>query len=919
MRPRIILLVFIVQFFANFCCAETLRLPASRDLWISSAEGEEQGNNGGAASLKLKGYQEFSIVDFDLSEVKDREIRTATLHVKLSGKETLKRVGVSTLASPWIEGTGQNYQRQSGSSSFRWRQNPDTPWVLGNDYSDITQVMFDEGGTFWSHADATTPNAENWQSINIDPKIIAARTIGLSYGFVLFDDTGTELYRDGENVTFNNFPNRFFYSKDQNAASAPYLVLELEDVDISATAPPKPQRVSQKPDDILPSGEAVLRWTMPPLDENEYLGFFVSINENEMPRYMIPCPDFLCRKTDQEFTMHLRDLDLKPGAKITATIRSVNSLGIPSDAMILRTSVSDFKPLQALPGRSPGTVLLNENKYVLPKLGDAVVSVIDELDKVTSHGDLVPKRDKAYFASNHIWNSHKKRIFLQSAGHEFTAFQIHLHGSCEKVRASIQWNEPDDAPKVEFFRFEYVDTPIGPMPDPMLPMGTIHVKDRETIYVEVFVPKNTPAKTHRGVIRLESENASLDLNLDLMVRDFSLPNTLSFLPEMNCYSLPENEREYYRLAQLHRTYLNRVPYSHRGTIARGCAPNWDEASRTFDWKDWDRRYGPYFDGSAFADLPRGAVPVEAFYLPLFENFPADIFKHYRNEHRTGNDWIETAFPKEYDETFQDGCRGFAEHIKERKWNDTCFHFFLNNKVDYKRPGWNHGSSPWLLDEPAAYSDFMALAYFGRLFHEAVDPIGHHIRFRCDISRPQWQRNSLDGLIGVNILGGDVFHRYNRMVSDRAKRNDEILYTYGTTCRPEEGSLQPVAWCLDAWTLGADGVIPWQTVGTLESWKKSDELALFYPGRDTAESVAPSHRLKAYRRGQQDVEYLVLLKKKLNRPRWDISQAVRKELDLSFDNRADNSEDAGTLRFSDCRAEDFHRLRTLIGQYLDTTP
>ena len=41
---------------------------------------------------------------------------------------------------------------------------------------------------------------------------------------------------------------------------------------------------------------------------------------------------------------------------------------------------------------------------------------------------------------------------------------------------------------------------------------------------------------------------------------------------MNCYSLPNNERDYYRLAQIHRTYINRVPYSHRGTVGDGLAP-----------------------------------------------------------------------------------------------------------------------------------------------------------------------------------------------------------------------------------------------------------------------------------------------------------------------------------------------------------
>ena len=113
-------------------------------------------------------------------------------------------------------------------------------------------------------------------------------------------------------------------------------------------------------------------------------------------------------------------------------------------------------------------------------------------------------------------------------------------------------------------------------------------------------------KSRRGSIRQSSRctgGKKLTLKVSLNVWNFTLPDQLSFLPEMNCYGLPENERDYYRLAQVHRTVLNRVPYHQSGHVAEGCAPPWD--GQQFDWAAWDRRFGPYFDGSAFADLPRG--------------------------------------------------------------------------------------------------------------------------------------------------------------------------------------------------------------------------------------------------------------------------------------------------------------------------
>ena len=81
-----------------------------------------------------------------------------------------------------------------------------------------------------------------------------------------------------------------------------------------------------------------------------------------------------------------------------------------------------------------------------------------------------------------------------------------------------------------------------------------------------------PSGTHRGTLTLRLGSDLLDIELSLTVWDFTLPDRLGFLPEMNCYNLPTNERDYYRLANLHRTYINRVPYSHRGTVDTGCAP-----------------------------------------------------------------------------------------------------------------------------------------------------------------------------------------------------------------------------------------------------------------------------------------------------------------------------------------------------------
>lgn len=897
-----IFLIAVLCFSANLH-AETLKIPVSRDLWISSANEEETtGNNGGAARLKLKGYQEFSILDFDLAALNGRKIEKATLHIKLAGNERLWRVGVSSLASDWTEGKGQGYAQENGSSCFRWKAFPDVPWSLSkgaNGYSDITCVMFAEGGTIWSHADATEPN-DNWQSIPVDPNVVAARVAGLSYGFVVFDDTGTELIRgqnDPEKVNIRLFPNRFIYSKDQNASVAPFLTVELGEAD--KTPPSAPTNIVCRSNG-LPPGEAVIRWNAP----QDALGFFASIDGKEIPRELI---------SNSEIRLH--SLGLVAGKPKKLEIRAVDAAGNIGQSATLFFDVSAEK-LSEMPGKSP-LPFVAVSGGSCPRIGNAAVSVIDELDKILEDGSLIPPQDKSYLFANHIWDSSKKMIRLGSAKNEWVGFQIYFDGDVSDVRPELEFSTAE-AVGYRFSRFGYVDTKIGKIGDPLIPIGNeaLDAKKRDAIYCEIYVPAKTNAGTHRGKLRLKSGSETLELDVVLRVFNFTLPNRLSFLPEMNCYSLPENEMDYYSMAQEHRTYINRVPYSHRGIIDTGCAPKWNAANQTFDWTDWDKRYSPLFDGSAFKDSPRGAIPIEAFYLPLHENFPADVFKHFNDKYSNGSYWANEAFSQEYKDTFVRGCHLFAEHFDANKWTETCFHFYLNNKHDYKKGGWSRAASPWLLDEPASYQDFAALQFFGELSKEpfaqqtkktqSLQTV--NIRFRGDISRPQWQRDSLDGVLGVNVTGGDTFRRFNRMLNERSEKFGQFLYTYGSTCFPEEGAYQPVSWTLDAWTLGADGIVPWQTVGKSESWKKSDELSLFYPKcPESKNQVVPSHRLKGYRRGQQDVEYLVLLQQKMQRPRWDVSQAVRKTLNLEAKSEFRSAEDAGTQKYGSS-PQDFWRLR-----------
>ena len=187
-------------------------------------------------------------------------------------------------------------------------------------------------------------------------------------------------------------------------------------------------------------------------------------------------------------------------------------------------------------------------------------------------------------------------------------------------------------------------------------------------------------------------------------------------------------------------------------------------------------------------------------------------------------------------------------------------------------------------------------------------------------------------------------QYPRLVFDRKRRFGEIVVEYGGTNPVQASNLQPVGWSLDAWALGADGVLPWQTIGTARSWQQGDELSLFYPlpdaGRGTARrpelrarraaepGVVPSIRLKAYRRGQQDVEYLTLWTRQCGLPRGTVGRQVRAALHLSGSRQATETggaEDAGRIDYSESSppgsvgAADAHRRGPVPGSSRTPVP
>jgi hypothetical protein len=704
---------------------------------------------------------------------------------------------------------------------------------------------------------------------------------------------------------------------------APYFVIELGEED---TQPPAaPGELVAEPGD-LPSGELWLRFRAP-ADEGPagVIGYVVRYQPGThldwekaapVPRYLVP----MAAGPGGEQRVRVRDLGLEPGAAYTFGVQAVDGAGNVGPVAVATGKASSRARLYHMVTSPPEPPAVEAAEC---RVGDVLVYALDECERVDAQGTPVDGLREEAKRGSRLWDAKHGVVNLCAARNEFAGFQLVFEGQADQVTVDVgKWSGPGATrPTAELWREWYVAKDGRYLPDPLVPhAGTMAIPSREQkvpgqraqgLFVDVYVPHQAEPGSYRAPVALSVDGQRKQIDLTLEVLPITLPDELSFRVELNSYGTPggEAERNYYRLAHRYRCCLNHLPYSQSGRVSSGCAPTL--VNGRLDWTEWDKRFGPYLDGSAFTDLPRSGVPLGEFYLPLHENWPGDVNKAWN-----GNYWADQAFPEWYRKLFVDVSRQFAEHFAAKGWTRTQFQFYLNNKNLWKVSGSRSGSSPWVLDEPVDQKDFAALAWFARAFHEGIAPVKGDvdILFRIDISRPQWQRDTLDGLVGLAVVSQSSFDRYNRMVRERAEENDKVLFVYGSANELDRSNAGLLGWAVGTWAKGADGILPWQTMGQDSSWEEADRLAILYPAKSRFgyDGAYPSLRLVAFRRGQQDVEYVNLLRSAARADRDAVARALIVALGLAGEAVVVREDfRSGTLNFWSLDADRFARLRSLL--------
>ncbi|MBM4085669.1 MAG: fibronectin type III domain-containing protein, partial [Planctomycetes bacterium] len=736
-----------------------------------AAAGKEVDHNAGAKSvLRMKGIQHILALKFDLAPIRGWRVQRARLYLHAVREHRLRTIGLSTIASDWQEGMGAD-KPTDGGSCFTHAVYPSQRWA--GEQSDFTDVTFGAGHTLYAFVDLN-PQPDGWLEIDVPPKVVAAMLSGASYGLAVSDEKGQTMW------------NNDVHSREQRPF-APYLVVEGEPS--SHAAPPAVAGLQAKPDPSLASlstGAIQLTFTA----STAALAYRVDMHGGEsanwipVPRWRIPFPS----KPGEPQSLSMPDL--RPNTRYEFRLTVLNEAGSESAAALATSLSSPAKPspqpLPKLPIVPPSSSSPPSPFFVLP---DTV-----KLDPST--GDILEAADDAaYRQRNPVWDG--RTVHLSAARNEIVAFQLIAEAAkVEDIRARDLAGDGGRiaAAQARCYRVWFVREGNRWFPEVALPMqvsGAQNVPNRrfQALWVDIYVPKDARPGEYRGSLVVTMDGKRTEAPLRLRVGQLTLPDTVGFVVDLNGYGSVARhfgvqpsteeaiavEQNYHRLAHEHRCTLNLLKYSHSGRVDEGFVPpvqGEGEQVRVGNWRDYDARYGPLLDGSAL-----GKASLRHQYLPFHENYPMPIKPHYRADGITGGypdllirhaleaPRIEQAFSDAYVAGFKAGVREFVRHFAERGWTQTEMQFYLNNKYYYKDPKkGGRGVCWWLLDEPMHRDDWRALAFFGRLFKDALrDAGGVKFVYRCDISRPQWVRDPDEFLPLVDLMcvSGDFFRKNKR--------------------------------------------------------------------------------------------------------------------------------------------------------------
>ncbi|MBE3096291.1 MAG: hypothetical protein IMZ44_04065 [Planctomycetes bacterium] len=837
---------------------QTVRLPVTKDNSIVLVDKEWRDNAGGQPRIRIKGNQHIVAMMFDVSAIKGRMVTSATL-VCQKGDAQIDGLTISTIMADWDE-MKSNTMTSGMQEADGWGYpGARFPAVCGgNAFSLVCQARSEIVGAALGGRPAVAREAADPGQPRRAAPTKAADAPDAMYRWQVAPDlvyalaTGTAYGLALHEWSADYSRNPTIYSREQKGKE-PYLEVVLAE----GAAEPPPRRPSEP------------------------------------------------------VTATAQPLDLKP---------------VP---------MPDVPPV-AGPSGSP---------FPVPGSRLDSVAVIPLEDKYDAAGKPVGDLPPDYQARNEVFDG--RTIHLAAARGEVVGFQALIKRGPEPA-AAVPSGSPFPVPgsrlvsvacdlpgvRVEVYRAVYVQGQGGRrIPDPLVPLApgeelAISADEATPVCFDVYVPFDFKEREVAGALKLSDGRT---LPILLAVRPFALPREASFACEMNGYGLPDKTSEFYRIQEIaydHRVHANILAYGHSSTAPGSRKSVMDmvmdgpagDGSRRMDekrfndigpgarqgfWDDFVKVFGPYLSGAYFKDAWRGPVAPPGFYLVFHESWPLKVREFF-----SGDPDAYEAFKAKpaYAETFIAVLRDFLDVTRREGWTRTGFQVYLNNKGSLRDPN----KAPWILDEPVSYWDYRARQFYDDLVHRAqAGGAEAALRYRIDISRPEYDRGQLRSAGDLWVVSTSAFHNYHRLIADRVEADGLRFWVYGSTNKVEETNRTVQAWVLDAYRGGARGVVPWQTINKDgAAMTKADQLGLFIFTKDDQGRPVIRHsmRLAAYRRAEQDVEYLELHRRRYNATPRSMLLLIEHYVNLSGAVRTAYAEDAGTPQYAKVTPEGLRQLR-----------
>jgi hypothetical protein len=492
------------------------------------------------------------------------------------------------------------------------------------------------------------------------------------------------------------------------------------------------------------------------------------------------------------------------------------------------------------------------------------------LDPMTGKAFNPFVKDRDWSGANSVWSSADKTIRLAGARNEVLGFQLIIQAAGEDLRyVNVQAGElAGQASKVpagnfKLFRVWYTEVTepsrtfaggfnalgvpslgTGWYGDALIPFGTrfwsnplaVPKGRNQSVWVDLSIPKGTPAGKYQGRFTVTADRAKpAEVAVELAVWDFDIPDRLNARAEAPFYrgTIPgawginerderalKLERQYFRLARAHR--FSAYVYDTWPDVVAN-PPETDEADLKIDWTFYDKRFGQYLDGSAFDDR----LPMEQWYVAIDTGWPSP------------RDWADRK-SEAYYARIEKAIRAYDEHFTQKGWKPRCMYVFFQG-----------------LDEPSREDQFVKIKKIAEAVHRGSKRVKMRHDFYTAFANPAPLVQRFGDVMDIWNISGCFYPV--AVLQEQQKKGKEAWFYQGAEPWIGAEDIDNDALGLRSWAW-----IGWKyRVDCWHNWcsgRWSSENILAYPGSYFGvDDLFGSIRLKAYRRGNTDYEYFVMLK------------------------------------------------------------